>query len=269
MHNVKAADFTLHGIGRIDESMTSAGATTRSPAGRIAAVDTLRGLALIAMTAFHFLWDLEMFGMLPAGFMAEPGPVWAARIIASTFLFLVGVSLVLAHGAGIRATAFAWRLAQVGAAAAAISIATRIATPDSWIFFGILHLIALGSLAGLAFLRLPGGVTILAGIAVVAIGARVSTPALDSPLWWWTGLSQFIPRSNDYVPVFPYFGAILIGIGVARIAMSRHWIAAIARAKLADPASRALRLLGRHSLLYYLLHQPVMIGFLYIILLVI
>ena len=87
---------------------------------RVGILDTARGVALLAMASYHFTWDLEHFGYLAAG-TAETG--WLkiyARVIASTFLFLAGVSLVLASTPEIRWQSYSKRLGMIVAAAAAI-----------------------------------------------------------------------------------------------------------------------------------------------------
>ena len=88
---------------------------------RIALLDLARGAALIAMAIYHFTWDLEFFGYVDPGMTAHGGWKLFARCIASSFLFLVGVSLFLAHASGIRWRGFLIRLAMVGGAALAIS----------------------------------------------------------------------------------------------------------------------------------------------------
>jgi uncharacterized membrane protein len=242
---------------------------TRDPQGtiakpnRIPLVDLLRGVALIAMTGFHFSWDLGMFRLIDPAVMFEPGARWTARVIAGSFLFITGFSLFLAHGQGLKARGYFIRLAQIGGAAAIISVATRIATPEAFIFFGILHQIAFATIAGLLFLRLPWWITAAAGFFVLLSGPWLQTPALDAPIWWWTGLSEVIPISNDYVPVFPFFGMVLLGIAAASLMTATGSMEAIAKPKLDALPARFLRFLGRHSLVYYLLHQPIMIGLLY------
>ena len=230
---------------------------------RVVAALLARGVALIAMTGFHFCWDLEMFAVLPRGFMASAGMIWTARTIAGSFLFLVGFSLYLAHGNGIRWRPFLVRLAQIAAAAAVITAATWFATHDAFIFFGILHSIALGSVLALAFLRAPWWLTAAAGFAVLTLRGTLQTEALDAPIWWWTGLSRIIPVSNDYVPVFPFFGMILLGLAVAKLASRQGWLIALARPQLSNPPARLLRFIGRHSLIYYLAHQPTMLAVLF------
>lgn len=228
--------------------------------GRIDLLDIARGCALLAMLVYHFTWDLEFFGYLPPGYAQVGGWRLFARIIASSFLTMVGISLVLAHGGGVRWPSFRKRLLQVGAGALAISAATVFITPQSFVFFGILHLIAAGSLLGLAFLRLPFWLTGLAAIVTIWLPTTFTTPLTDSRWLAWIGFSDQPPLSNDFVPVFPWFGAILAGMAIAQaIDRANGW----QRLRRTEPPPRALRplgTLGRHSLLFYLLHQPVSIG---------
>lgn len=228
------------------------------PSGRIAAVDLARSAALGGMGLFHLVFDLQLFGYLPAGTVAMPG-AWAifARLVAGSFLFLAGVSLVLAHGQGIRWRAFLRRLAVLVAAALAVSLATRAAMPESYVFFGILHAIAASSVIGLAFLRAPPPLLLaVAGVVLVLPFAWTST-AFDSPWLTWLGLSAVRPRTMDFEPIFPWFAPFLLGMAFSQIA---------ARTGLWDrlgPGPAWLRPLawpGRHSLAIYLLHQPVLLG---------
>ena len=229
---------------------------------RIEALDAARGLALIAMATYHFTWDFEFFGYLEPGTATHGWLKIYARAIASTFLFLAGFSLVLAHYPVLRAKSFARRLAVIVAAALAITIATAIAVPEGMIFFGILHAIAAASLIGLAFLRLPPLVTLAAAAAAIALPNVYRSEFFDQPALLFVGLSQHLPRSNDYVPLLPWAGALLVGIAAARLALSRGWLQGLARL----PGGPGwLRFAGRHSLAVYLLHQPVLIAVVYVI----
>src|SRR6478609_4483797 len=108
-------------------SATEATGPQRPP--RIGLVDTARGAALIAMATYHFSWDLEFMGYLQPG-TAETG--WLkiyARAIATTFLFIVGISLVLSSRPEIRWPSFWKRFAMVAGAAVVISAATRYFVP--------------------------------------------------------------------------------------------------------------------------------------------
>lgn len=238
----------------------------QKPAFRIGLLDTLRGVALLAMASYHFTWDLEFFSYLEQG-TAETGPLKIyARCIASTFLFLVGIGLVLAHRRGIRWPAFGRRMAQIAGSAFAISLVTYFAIGPGWIFFGILHAIALMSLIGLAFLRLPVMVTALAAAGTLALPFYFRSSVFDAPYFWWLGLSESLPRSNDYVPVFPWFAAVLSGIAVAKLCFHFNLFE-----KLANRPSgpRLLATAGRHSLVFYLAHQPVLFALVYLATLVV
>lgn len=224
---------------------------------RLLWLDALRGLALIAMATYHFSWDLEFFGYLAPGTSTGGFLRLYARSIASTFLFLAGFSLVLAHYPSLRLNAFLRRFAVILAAALAISAATWWFTPDAWIFFGILHSIALASLIGLLFLRMPVIVTLAAAAAAIALPAFYRSAIFDTPWLWFAGLSEQLPRSNDYVPLFPWIGALLVGIAVARLLVDYGLLARLSR--LPDGPGW-LRWGGRHSLTIYLLHQPVLIA---------
>lgn len=226
--------------------------------GRIPVIDAARGAALIAMAIYHFTWDLEFFGYVERGMTAVGGWKLFARSIASSFLFLVGFSLYLAHRNGIRWPGFWRRWAMVAIAALVISIATWFATPDVFIFFGILHEIAIASLLGLAFLRLPALATIAVAAAVIALPWFFRSEFFDPRYLAWIGFSATPVRSNDFVPVFPWFGAVLLGLAAAKLAENLGVLQKLQ--PLAQPNGGPLGWLGRHSLAFYLVHQPVLIA---------
>jgi uncharacterized membrane protein len=228
---------------------------------RIALVDVLRGGALAAMAVYHFAWDLSFFALADLG--VTENPLWTgfARATAGSFLALVGVGLYLAHGQGVRWTPFLRRLAMIAAAALAISIASWFADPDGIILFGILHCIAVSSLIGLAFLRAPLALVIALAVACLAAPSLLTSPAFNSVGWVWLGLASEQVPSNDYNPLLPWFAMVLLGITVARLIPSKSWPTWQPR----DPVTRTLALAGRHSLLFYLLHQPVLLGVLWLL----
>ncbi|MFE1598084.1 DUF1624 domain-containing protein [Methylobacterium sp. ID0610] len=236
-----------------------------SPAGRLAVIDAARGAALAAMALYHGTWDLGFLRLTPENAALTPLGRAAAHGIAGSFLALVGVSLVLAQGGAFRPRPYLTRLARIGLAAAAISLATRVAFPESWIFFGILHCIAVSSLLALPALRMPVALVAMAALAVLAaptvLAWRDAAPDfLDAPALLALGLGRTVPVTNDYVPLFPWFGCVLAGICAGRLGLPR-----LARSRLGSwrPASRGGRILagaGRHSLAVYLVHQPVLLG---------
>jgi uncharacterized membrane protein len=230
---------------------------------RIAALDLARAAALGAMALFHFVFDLELFGLVAPGTTMQPGWRWLAFLTAGSFLFLAGTSLWLAHGAGVRWKGFWRRFAMITGAALVITAGTAIAMPDVFIFFGILHAIAASSLLGLVVLRLPALVLIILGIAVLALPHLTRFPLLDAPWFWWSGLQAVGIRSLDYVPLFPWFAPFLFGLATAKLMARAGLWARLARWQ-APRALAPLDWAGRHSLTLYLAHQPVLIALIWI-----
>jgi uncharacterized membrane protein len=241
---------------------------------RVGILDTARGAALLAMASYHLSWDLEFFGYIEAG-TAETGLLKIyARAIASTFLFLAGISLVLANTPDIRWPSYKRRLGMIVAAAATVSLVTFVGMRHEWIFFGILHCIAAASVIGLVFLRAPVALTLVVATALltaVVVDNLIAPYFLhstffDAPWLWWVGLSENPPRSNDYVPIFPWLTPFLFGLGFARFAYMRGWFGALA--DLGTGGSLVARA-GRHSLIFYIVHQPVLIGIVYLLSLIV
>ena len=248
----------------MNPASTALNAETPMKSGlRLGRLDIARGVALIAMAIYHFGWDLEFFGYLAQGSASQGWWRIFARCIASSFLFLVGFSLVLAHSRAIRWRPFLKRLAQVVLAAATISLLTCFFMPQGFIFFGILHQIALASLLGLLFIRSPVWLTILLAAAIIATPVYYRAEFFNHPALWWVGLSSINPISNDYVPLFPWFGAVLLGIAAARIMQTTGLLRLLQGGIKPQWLEHLVTFIGRHSLIFYLVHQPVLIGLLY------
>ncbi len=230
-------------------------------APRAVLLDLVRTVALIGMATFHFVFDLVMFGYVPPSAIMEGfWPLWA-RVVASSFLILSGVGLYLAYGNGIDPRRLARRLARIAGAALVVTIGTRFAMGDQYVFWGILHMIAFGTLAGLLFLRLPVVVTLAVAAGVFWIGQTVASPAFDAAPLLFLGLGAEPVWAVDYVPVFPWLAPVLAGVALGRLAVRTGLWARIA----AVTAPRGslwdwLALPGRNSLWVYLGHQPVLIG---------
>ncbi|MCB8820852.1 heparan-alpha-glucosaminide N-acetyltransferase [Microvirga rosea] len=226
-------------------------------------LDVARGLAILAMVVYHFSWDLSFLKLIAADIVAIPAWRWFARCIAGSFLFLSGIGLVLAHAQGMRWRAFLRRLAKVGGAAVLITVATYFAFPDSFIFFGILHCIAVSGVLALPFLRLPPLLVLLFAAFCLAAPWLFTSPALDQPWLDWLGLGSTDPVTNDYVPIFPWFGLVLAGVAAGKALTSRPEILRLAQWRARDRLSGGLKWAGRKSLPIYLIHQVVLLGLLY------
>lgn len=222
---------------------------------RLIALDLARTLAIVCMVIFHFTFDLALFGHIPAETMGQPFWYYFARMIAGSFLFLSGVSLWLAHGLGVRWGAFWTRFAKVAGGAALVSLASIWFVPGGTILFGILHAIAATSLLGLVALRLPWPVTLGLAAAIFAAAWGPRFAVLD-PLWLvWIGLAETRPMMGDYVPLVPWAAPALAGVAVAKALRLDLW-----QGQAETTVLRVLSFPGRHSLVIYLIHQPILIG---------
>ena len=223
---------------------------------RVVAIDLARGVALLAMFVYHLAFDLRLFGFVDWDVAGDP--LWRgfAISIASTFLFLSGASLVLAHGEGIRWHAFRRRFAIVAGSAALVTAATLVAMPLAPVWFGILHAVALFGLLGLAFLRLPVPAVVGTAGIVLALPFLWRSSVFDGLGFVWLGLAEDVPPMVDHEPLFPWFAATLLGIAAARVALARsrpaEWVG-----PPRGRAGRTLAFMGRNSLPIYLVHQPV------------
>jgi uncharacterized membrane protein len=232
----------------------------RMSATRLAVLDLARGLAVVAMAAYHLSWDLSWFGFVD--WPVAQGPGWRvfAASIAGSFLFMAGVSLDLAHHESIRWRPFWRRFAVIAAAAAAVTAATYFVFGGSFVRFGILHNIAVSSLIALPFLRLPLLASAVAAVFVLTLPIWASASVFNGPLWLWTGLGTLSFSSVDYVPVAPWSGVTLAGLVLSRIFREHGIWQRLSGLRFARLPGQVTRFLGRHSLPVYLLHQPVLYG---------
>jgi len=231
---------------------------------RLPWIDAARGVAILAMVVYHFSWDLSNFGFIAADVGADLGWVIFARLIAGSFLFLVGVSLVLATRHGLDRIRFLTRLCLIVAGAIAVSFVTWVVMPDNFVFFGILHSIAVASILGLALTRARPLVIAITSVAWFLIWWFVSHPMFDEPALLWVGLGTVPPQTNDYVPIFPWFGVVLAGMAVAKLALTDRAGRKPAADLLSRPAPWWPVWAGRQSLAIYLIHQPVLYGLTYL-----
>jgi len=234
--------------------------------GRLTIVDIARGVAIVAMVAYHATWDLgpDFFGFIAVNAAEDPALKLAARQIAGSFLFLAGVSLILAHRDGFRMRPFLRRLTIIAGAALLVTVVTRLAMPDSYVRFGILHAIAAASVVGALVIRLPAvGLFALAALAFAA-PSLLASDAFNDPAWVWLGLSTTVPRMLDYVPLLPWVGATLAGMAVTKTALWGRLDERLSQRPPRTLIGRSLVWAGRWSLAIYLIHQPLLFGLIYV-----
>lgn len=230
-------------------------------ATRVTAIDVARGGAIVAMVAYHCAFDLAYLRMTRSDFYHDAFWLVARTAILSSFLLVAGVSLVLAERTEGGRARFGSHVARIAACALAVSVGSYVVFPRSYIWFGVLHAIALSLLLIRPLAARPRAALAI-GIAMIAAGNLWSAPWFDHRALGWLGFATVKPITEDYVPLFPWTGVMLVGIAVGHALVARAFrpVAWLAR----GPA--ALAWLGRHSLAVYMVHQPVLLGLLYLFL---
>lgn len=233
------------------------------PGERYWEIDLARGVAVVTMIVFHSAFDLNFFGVLPldvsGGFLRT-----LAYLTASTFIFLVGLSFTISYARAARrldgrglALKYVRRGLTIFGYGLIITAVTRLFLPNVYIVFGILHFIGLAILLAPLSVRLDTEKLLITSIACLIAGYAASLVSGPWPLLW-LGIRPESFSSLDYVPLLPWFGLVLVGMACGRLFYpdGKRNISI----PVAEPAfARPLEFLGRHSLVIYFLHQPVVL----------
>ena len=233
---------------------------------RLTLIDALRGFAVVMMIVYHFCFDLVYFGWAKWAMLTDPAWISWRNAIVTTFLLVSGISLGLRSlaqeplPAWVFRRVFMRRWLQVAGAALLVSAGSAMMFPASFIYFGVLHFVAVALLLG-SFTAQLRAWNVLLGAAVLGAGWLFSSDAFNPTYLNWIGFATKKPFTEDYVPLVPWLGVFFIGLGIT------PWAARIAQAWAKSPKSaittsalNRLSLLGRYSLSIYLLHQPVIIA---------
>ncbi len=149
--------------------------TSTGRAGRLDALDALRGVAIVMMVIFHFCFDLTYWRLAHFEMLSDWRWIGWRTLIVSLFLFLVGVSLVLGREVSERHFWRRWSL--IAGSALLISLISWLMFGERFIYFGVLHFIALAQCLGRQGLRL-GWLATCFGLAFVALLATVVVAAV-------------------------------------------------------------------------------------------
>jgi len=227
---------------------------------RVAGVDALRGIAIVAMVAYNAAFDLAYFHVTSWNFYSDPFWLHSRTAILSSLLLLAGVSLVLAMRTPSGRMGFWPHVLRIAGCALVVSAATYVVFPRSFIWFGVLHAIAL-SLVLIRPLAPRPAIALALGAGVIAAGVLCSAPAFDQRWLGWIGFATTKPITEDYVPLFPWTGVMLVGIAAGH-ALARNGFRVVAPlGRLPTPLSW----LGRHSLAIYMIHQPLLFGLVWLV----
>jgi uncharacterized membrane protein len=221
-------------------------------------LDALRGAAIVWMALFHFAFDLNYFRLLEPTQNFYRDPFWTVQraVIVTLFMAVAGMSQAVALDAGQRWQRFWRRWAQIAGCALVVSAGSALMFPKSWISFGVLHGFAVMLVIARVAAPLRAWLWPI-GLVCIALPHLVQHPFFDTRLTNWVGSVTRKPVTEDYAPVLPWLGVMLWGLAAGQGLLARR------RAVLAGTLPRALApiaALGRWSLTFYMVHQPVLIG---------
>ncbi len=233
-------------------------------------LDSIRGLAIIMMITYHFLYDLTFFGIYP--FEVYSGFLWYfARITAFTFVFLMGVSLTLSstraemtgyYNEGGLFKKYLKRGLKIFSLGLIITLVTWIFIPQEFIIFGVLHFIGISIILAYPFLKRKY-FNLFFGLTMILMGIYLGNYTFDFNWLVWLGFIPNTLQTVDYFPILPWFGVVLVGLFFGRLLYKNYQ----RQYKIPDISKsyfvRGFSFLGRNSLIIYLIHQPVLIILLY------
>jgi len=223
---------------------------------RLDGLDTFRGFAIVLMIIYHFIYDLNDFGLIKLQMNSSLTILIFRYSIITMFLLAVGVSLALVHSPKIDYKSITKRMLLLGVSAGLVSLSTYVLFPKHWIYFGILHFVLLASLLSLPLLKHPILRLILVPIIFFGwLGDYLSLgfiyDYLQAPLNLPLGFTL------DKIPLFPWLSVVLIGT----LLVSYKLHTKLFHLKLFNTSSlvhRMLKRIGKHALLIYLIHQPIL-----------
>jgi uncharacterized membrane protein len=141
-----------------------------------------------------------------------------------------------------------------------VTLGTWLYLRQGYVIFGVLHCIGVSTILAYPLIRRRVYPLIL-GIICVVIGVFLQLMVVvDFPWLLWLGLIPSNFYTVDYFPLLPWFGVILIGIFIGNSLYQNNK----RQFKIKDLsqvlAVRGVCFLGRHSLIIYLLHQPIIVA---------
>lgn len=223
---------------------------------RFLEIDVLRTIAILLMVTYHIGFNLQYYHSwnIP---IYEGRWLVMGRSAAILFLLLVGISFAISSRSRTWTEVWKRSLQRSGVilgCAMCISIVTFMTDPTMYIRFGILHCI------GVSILLLPFFIkfrewNILVGTACILLKAPLWEITREDALFLPFGIRYSGFQTLDYFPLFPWIGVILLGLGMGHIAYVQH----AKQPKQVNRVWNAMTLPGRHALLLYMIHQPILV----------
>lgn len=252
-------------------STSPKGKHIKKPA-RIHFLDELRGFAILCMIFFHAFYSIGNFFDMQCGLYLVEFFNPAEPYFAGLFILISGIACNLSHSNLERGVKLAF-------ISLAVTLVTYFAVGyEFMISFGILHMLSACMLIyGLAnkYMKLiPSWLGIALNALLFVFTFRITRGQLGLPFlfsielpasWYSTkflfafGLPDSGFYSSDYFPLFPWMFLFMAGTYLGRIGIKRKFPKFMHKNHVPF-----LSIIGRHSLLIYLAHQPLIFGICYL-----
>lgn len=232
---------------------------------RIVGIDALRGIAIILMVIFHFVWNLGEFRVVSYEFL-ESAP-WRrfGACILGMFVSIAGFVSFWHWQKSFTWSRFFSRIWKVAGAALLISIGSFTVSkvqglPYMFIFFGILHHITLGLILLALIRKFPTWLLVLIALGCFLAPIYCRHEFFNHPVLWWVGLCTKTPVTVDYVTLLPWFWIMIVGAILARHLPEQSVLNWAGHPSLDNRFVNGLAWMGKYSLIIYLVHQPILYG---------
>lgn len=222
---------------------------------RIWELDAFRGLCVIGMVIVHFVFDLvTLFGLVD----------WAYNSVFTFIMNWGGILFLLISGIcatlgtrSVRRGLIVFGCGMLVTAVTAGMYLLGMAHPIIIIYFGVLHCLGVCMMLWCFFKKLPTwALGVLGGILVIA-GFWIRDLWVEFPYLIWLGLTTPTFATSDYFPLLPNLGFFLLGAVIGRT-LYRRKETLLPKGNVKNPIIRFCTACGRHSLMIYLVHQPVL-----------
>lgn len=242
-------------------------------------IDFLRGFAVLLMLLYHFLYDLDFFGL--ADIQIRSGLIlYAGRSSALLFILISGTALSISHSRALNK-----ELSETGAENCGkkaenllkylkrglklylmgllLTGITWIFLPEEYIVFGILHFFGVSAVLVYPFLKY-GKENLFFSLIFGLSGFYLKGTTFGFSSLLWLGFTPENFRTIDYFPIFPWFGVLLAGVFLGNFlyATGKRQFEIPYTGK--NPLFRLFSRAGQHSLIIYFIHQPIFLGFLFL-----